>query len=533
MKVEKEIGKGKQHSRLSVKQRLSLNSLRAPKPVLKEPLEEITLYNTEVDEEPIEAELNIPQPDMELLEDVLKEKNLEIAAELSDDPVRIYLREIGQIELLSPDDEFRIATMIEAMRLVETFRRHPARKGVSQAMGIYRSLLNELVTLWKRFRQDAKRLRIEPLDLCSILDEAQSLRGGPKADTPSNVRFFLAQYEWKPDPIWGDIVRKIYNVFLSLYLLPADYAKWLSRHIEECKTLPALTTLYRHLPKEATLLREIDSAQARALDANHAIVRANLRLVVSVAKKYLGRGISLLDLIQDGNIGLMRAVGKFDPRRGFKFSTYATWWIRQSINRSIAEQARTIRIPVHLFESISKILSTQRNLTQALGREPTREEIALEGGYLSAADVQAILRAQAEQKPLAPALQQKLDYATHKVDRILHSAEEPLSLDGFVGDEDSSQLGDLIVDEDALSPIDSASRNMLREQIQNALEDLPEREREVLKLRFGLMDGIDHTLEDVSSYFNLTRERIRQIEAKALRKLRHPVNSKSLEDYLS
>ena len=247
--------------------------------------------------------------------------------------------------------------------------------------------------------------------------------------------------------------RKAYSVFLCLYLLPEDYAHWLARHIENCQKLPVLRTLYRNLSQEAILLREIDSVQTRALDANRALIRANLRLVVSVAKKYLGRGISLLDLIQEGNIGLMRAVGKFDARRGYKFSTYATWWIRQAINRSIAEQARTIRIPVHLFEFISRILRAQRDLTQKLGHEPTNEEIALEVGYLSTADAQVAMRARAEEKPLGPALQSRLEYATHKVDRVLRSAEEPVSLEGPVGDEDLSQLGDFIVDEDTASPI--------------------------------------------------------------------------------
>jgi RNA polymerase primary sigma factor len=339
--------------------------------------------------------------------------------------------------------------------------------------------------------------------------------------------------QWRQDPLWENMVRKAYNVFLCLYLLPADYAGWLAHHVENCQELPALQTSYRNLPQEAVLLRELDSAQARALDANHALIRANLRLVVSVAKKYLGRGISLLDLIQEGNVGLMRAVGKFDARRGYKFSTYATWWIRQSINRSIAEQARTIRIPVHLFESISRILRARRDLTQELGHEPNGQQIALEIGYLSADDVQAIMRTHAEGKALSPALQRRLDCATRKVDLILRSAEEPASLEGPVGDEDSSQLGDLIVDEDAPSPMDSAAREMLREQIQHALEELPDREREVLELRFGLTDGMDHTLEEVSRHFDVTRERIRQIEAKALRKLRQPIHSKPLEDYLA
>jgi len=535
MIAKKKTGKkSKSHSRSSAKRDLPLKESRQKNLFIDESLIESNLDDElELDENlPIEAEGNIPQPDADLLEDVVIEKRPEIIAELSEDPVRLYLREIGQIKLLNSDDEFRIATIIEAIRLVDTLRRHPVRKGVLPAMGIYHSLLPELLTAWKRFGQDAKRFRIELPNLCLIIAEAQALQRGTETNTPSYIRSFLANDQWRRDPVWATMVRKAYSVFLCLYLLPADYANWLARHIENCNKLPVLRTLYRNLPQEAILLREIDSAQTRALDANHALIRANLRLVVSVAKKYLGRGISLLDLIQEGNIGLMRAVGKFDPRRGYKFSTYATWWIRQSINRSIAEQARTIRIPVHLFESISRILRAQRDLIQELGHEPTKEEMALEIGYLSAADVQAIMRAHAEEKPLEPALQRRLDYATRKVDRVLRSAEEPASLEGPVGGEDSSQLGDFIVDEDALSPIDSAAREMLHEQIQHALSGLPEREREVLELRFGLTDGKDHTLEEVSRYFDVTRERIRQIEAKALRKLRHPSQSKPLEDYL-
>jgi RNA polymerase primary sigma factor len=185
------------------------------------------------------------------------------------------------------------------------------------------------------------------------------------------------------------------------------YAEWLLKHLNQNHRLPNQRTLYKHLCEDQALLEEMNDAQARAVEANQALIRANLRLVVSVAKRYLGRGINFLDLIQEGNMGLLRAVGKFDPRRGFKFSTYATWWIRQSINRSIAEQARTIRIPVHLFESITRILRTQRALVQELGREPTTEELALEGGYLPASDVQAILRAHAEEKPLPPDLQHR------------------------------------------------------------------------------------------------------------------------------
>jgi RNA polymerase primary sigma factor len=498
------------------------------------PIEEVGIEELEA----VENAAEIPEPDLlvveaDLFEDeLLEEHHPEIAAELAEDPVRLYLREIGEVKLLNSDSEFRLATLIEAGRLVGTLRRRPVRKGTSPGMGIYRSLLSELLTSWKRFGEDAKRRKTELPDLCLMLAEAQTLHTGWEIDAPSYLRVFLAGDLWGHDPLWDTMVRKAYSVFLCLYLLPADYADWLSSHVEDCQEFPVQRTLYRNLSKEKVLLREMDSAQVRADEAIHALIRANLRLVVSVAKKYLGRGISFLDLIQEGNLGLLRAVGKFDPRRGFKFSTYATWWIRQSINRSIAEQARTIRIPVHLFESISRILRVQRQLTQELGREPTNAELALEVGYLPAADVQAVMRAHAEEEMLDPALQRRLEYATQKVDRVLRSAEEPVSLEGPVGDEDSSQLGDFIEDEDAPSPLDAASREMLREQVRHALEGLTERERQVLELRFGLMDGKDHTLEEVSRYFKVTRERIRQIEAKALRKLRHPTRSRQLKDYL-
>jgi RNA polymerase primary sigma factor len=333
----------------------------------------------------------------------------------------------------------------------------------------------------------------------------------------------------------GDPVRMYLREIGQVALLSGEDEVTLAKAIEKGMKAEVKLADNGSLPDEesATLLELVQQGGK----ARRKLAEANLRLVVSVAKRYMGRGMSFLDLIQEGNIGLLKAVEKFDYSMGYKFSTYATWWIRQAISRSIADQARTIRIPVHMVETISHLIRTQRRLQQELGRDPTPEDVALDGEMANIVGLDeeervALLAARANRQRLDPIMARKLRRAANRVEQIMRISQEPMSLETPIGSEEDSYLGDFIRDETMPEPDDAASQQLLREQLRSILNSLNHRERQVLEMRFGLKDGQSHTLEEVGQAFGVTRERIRQIEAKALRKLRHPLRSRKLRDYL-